>query len=110
VIETLDIDTSPQEAPIRARSVSVSKVTIEVEASRGGWIGPRQDDGSAPPMIEIKPRFESDNYNSIALKTYKQEVFIQPQWSKGGGVRIEQRDPLPLAVLSVIPEVDVGGI
>jgi hypothetical protein len=110
VIETLDLDADPPNPPIRANSVSVSKVTIEVEASRGGWVGPRQDDGSSVPMTEVKPRFESDNYDSIQLKTYKQEIFISPQWSKGGGIRIEQRDPLPLTVLSVIPQVDVGGI
>ena len=60
-------------------------------------------------MREIKPRFDSDNYDPIALKTYKQEVIIDPQWSKGGGLRIEQRDPLPMTILSVIPQIDVGG-
>ena len=111
VIETLDIDTPSPSQTIKAQSVSVSvsKVTVEVSGSRGGFVGPRQDNGSAPPMSEIKPRFDSDNYDPIALKTYKQEVFIQPQWSKGGGLRIEQRAPLPMAILSVIPQVDVGG-
>jgi hypothetical protein len=109
VIETLDIDTPSQGQTVKAQSVSVSKVTIEVSGSRGGFVGPRQDNGSAPPMSEIKPRFDGDNYDPIALKTYKQEVFIQPQWSKGGGLRIEQRAPLPMAILSVIPQVDVGG-
>tara|TARA_R110000787_G_C13443392_1_gene446710 strand:+ start:29843 stop:32164 length:2322 start_codon:yes stop_codon:yes gene_type:complete len=109
VIETLDIDTPSPGQTVKAQSVSVSKVTIEVSGSRGGFIGPRQDNDSAPPMSEIKPRFDGDNYDPIALKTYKQEVFIQPQWSKGGGLRIEQRAPLPMAILSVIPQVDVGG-
>lgn len=109
MIETLDIDTPTASQTIKSQSVSVSKVTIEVEGSRGGFVGPRQDNDSPPPMTEIKPRFDSDNYDPIALKTYKQEVFIQPQWSKGGGVRIEQRVPLPMTILSVIPQIDVGG-
>jgi len=108
-IELLDIDTPSPSQTVKAQSVSVSKVTIEVEKSRGGFVGPRQDDGSAAPMQEIKPRFESDEYDSIELRTYKQEVIIDPQWAKGGGVRIEQRAPLPLSILSVIPQVDVGG-
>jgi len=108
-IETLDIDTPSAIQTIKAQSVSVSKVTIEVEGSRGGWVGPRQDNGSDPIMNEIKPRFDGDNYDPISLKTYKQELFIQPQWSKGGGLRIEQRAPLPMAILSVIPQLDVGG-
>ena len=109
VIETLDIDTPSPSQTVKSQSVSVSKVTIEVEKSRGGFVGPRQDNGSDAPMSEIKPRFDSDNYDPIALKTYKQEVFIEPQWHKGGGLRIEQRSPLPLTILSVIPQVDVGG-
>lgn len=109
VIETLDIDVVSTSQTLKAQSVSVSKVVIEVEGSRGGWIGPRKDDNSSPVMSEIKPRFDADNYDPIALRTYKQEVFIQPQWSKGGGLRIEQRLPSPMAILSVIPQIDIGG-
>ncbi len=107
-IELLDIDT-PGMTSLRGREVSVSRVVIEVESSRGGFVGPKLDDGSTGQMLEIKPRFESDGYDTIALKTFKQEVPINPQWTKGGGVRIEQRSPLPLAILSVIPTVDIGG-
>jgi hypothetical protein len=110
-IELLDIDVASASDTLKSRSVSVSKVLIEVEKSRGGFIGPRADGEVtiAPVLQEIKPRFESDGYNAIALRTFKQEVIIEPQWSKGGGVRIEQRSPLPLAILSVIPTVDLGG-
>lgn len=109
MIETLDIDTPSPQQTTKSNSISVAKVTLEVEGSRGGFVGPRQDNGSTPPMSEIKPRFDSDNYDPIALKTYKSEVFIEAQWSKGGGVRIEQRAPLPMTILSVIPQLDVGG-
>lgn len=108
-MELLDIDTPQQSQTLKARSMSVSKVTIEVEKSRGGFVGPRKDDGSTGEMLEIKPRFDADGYDPIALRTFKQEIFIDSLWSKGGGVRIEQRDPLPMAILSVIPQVDIGG-
>lgn len=109
VIETLDVDVAAAVQTTKAQSVSVSKVTIEVEGSRGGWVGPREYDGSAAAMLEIKPRFDSDNYDAIALKTYKQEIHIDPMWAKGGGVRVEQRAPLPMSILSIIPQIDVGG-
>lgn len=111
VLELLDIDTPSNTDTVKAQSVSVSKVVIEVEKTRGGFVGPRQDEtsGLSTTFYEIKPRFDSDGYDAIALKTFKQEIHIDPQWSKGGGVRIEQRVPLPMAVLSVIPQVDVGG-
>lgn len=107
-MELLDIDT-PGMTTLKSRDVSVSQVVIEVERSRGGFVGPKLDDGSTGEMKEIKPRFESDGYDAIELKTFKQEVNIEPTWQKGGGIRIEQRSPLPLAVLSVIPRVDVSG-
>lgn len=106
-IETLDID-QPGQQTFKSKHVSVSRVIIEVEKSRGGWVGPKNDDGTTGEMIEIKPRFESDGYDAIALKDFKQEIDISPAWSRGGGIRIEQRSPFPLAILSVIPSVDVG--
>lgn len=111
VIETLDIDIPSAQDTLKSKSVSVSKVYLEVEKSRGGWVGPRSDveSGYTPSIFEIKPRFQSDGYDSIELKTFKQEIIIDPLWSKGGGLRIEQRDPLPLSILSIIPDVDVGG-
>lgn len=107
-IELLDIDSAGQ-TTLKSRAISVSMVNIEVEKSRGGFVGPILDDGSTGEMLEIKSRFESDGYDTLALKTGKVEIPIQQGWSKGGGIRIEQRSPLPLAILSVIPRVDVGG-
>jgi len=110
-METLDLDVAAAAESLKARSLSVSKVVIEVENSRGGFIGARVDSNTDKVVnfTEIKPRFESDNYDPIALKTHKEEVIIQPDWGKSGGVRIEQRSPLPLNILSVIPQVDIGG-
>lgn len=110
-IELLDIDTSSASESLKGKEVSVSKVIIELENSRGGWIGARVDtnSGLTAQFKEIKPRFDSDGYGAIALKTYKAEEFIDPLWGKGGGVRIEQRAPLPMNILSVIPMVDIGG-
>lgn len=109
VIETLDIDLASAAQTVKAQSVSVAKVTMEVEGTRGGFVAPLKDDGSTGDFQEIKPRFDTDGYDAIALKTYQQEVFVQSQWGKSGGVRVEQRAPLPMAILSVIPQVDVGG-
>lgn len=108
-IELLDIDMTSAAETFKGKEVSVSKVVMEVEQSRGGFVGPKKDDGSTGTMLEIKPRFDSDGYDSIALKTFKQEIYIDPQWSTGGGIRVEQRSPLPLSILSIIPEVNIGG-
>lgn len=108
VIELLDIDVSSSADTLKGKDVSVSRVILEVENSRGGWVGPKKDDGSTGVMREIKPRYETDAYAAIQLKTWKEEVRVESQWSLGGGIRIEQRAPMPLTILSVIPEVDVS--
>lgn len=107
-IELLDIDVASASETLKGKRVSVSRVILEVEDSRHGWVGPKEDDGSAGTMREIQWREVSDGYGALPLFTGKKEISIEPQWSRGGGVRIEQREPMPLAVLSVIPEVDVS--
>jgi len=109
VVELLDIDQGAPVNPDKIRSQSVSKVVIETENSRGGWVGPRLEDGSTGEMREIKPRTLSDGYDAIELRSTKEEIYIEPTWSRGGGIRIEQRSPLPLTILSVTPQVDIGG-
>lgn len=107
-IETLDIDLSDLKQTLKGKEISVSRVQLQVERSRGGWVGGRRNDGSFSELMEIKPRFDSDGYDPMALKSFKQEVFIQPEWNKSGGLRIEQRSPFPLAILSVVPDVDIS--
>jgi hypothetical protein len=108
-LETMDIDFPVKDGAFRDKEISVSHVTLEVEDTRGGWIGPKLEDGTAVDMLEIKPRYESDAYDELALKTFKQEILIKPEWSRSGAIRIEQRSPFPIEVLSIIPRFDVGG-
>ena len=108
VIETLDLDMGSQEQTFKGKEISVSRVLIEFEKSRGGWVSGRQDDGSFSEAMEIKPRFDSDGYDELALKSFKQEVFIQPSWNSSGGLKIEQRDPMPMGILAVVPDVDIS--
>ena len=108
-IETLDIDTAKATETVKAQSISVSRLFIETERSRGIWAGPTNDNNAIQELLEFKSRSDADGYDAIALTTAKEEIFVQPQWSKSGGIRIEQRSPLPLSILSVIPLVDIGG-
>jgi hypothetical protein len=101
-IETLAIDSNQE--PTLGRKKNVSEVAIRVVNSRGGWVGPNLDN-----MIEIKPRFDSDSYNTITLKTFEQRVNIAPDWNDDGKVVIQQRDPLPMTILAVTPEFVIGG-
>lgn len=107
-LETLDIEPGSLKTTLKGSQIAVSKVTIEVKDTRGGWAGAKNDDGSLETLYEIKPRYDSDNYDALALKSFKQEVTINSGWDRGGAVRIEQRAPLPLNILSVISDVDIS--
>lgn len=108
-MDTLDVDAQSGTETLKGKSVSVSELIVEVETSRGGWAGPIRDDGTALNQQEFKPRFVSDGYDVLRLKTFKMSVNLSPEWNLGGGIRIQQVQPLPLNILSVIPDVDIGG-
>lgn len=101
-IETLGIDT--QQETTQGRKKSVNEVALRFYRSRGAWVGPDFDN-----LVEIKPRFDSDGYGTVALKTDERRVTIQPEWNADGKVAIRHRDPLPMGILGITPEFDIGG-
>jgi len=101
-IVTLGIDSAEQST--QGRKKSIAEVAIRFQKSRGGWVGPDTDN-----LIEIKPRFDSDSYNTIALKTNERRITISPDWNDDGKVAIRQLDPLPMSILTITPEFDIGG-
>ncbi len=107
-LETLDIEPESLKQTLKGSKIAVAKVTIEVLTSRGGFVGAKNDDGSLETLYEIKPRFDSDNYDALDLKSFKQEVTVDSGWDKGGAIRIEQRAPMPLNILSVTTDVDIS--
>lgn len=99
---TLDI-TTPQQS-LRGQTFNVPRVYIAVESTRGLWVG---EDGGE--MYEYKQRDESDGYDKpLDLLTETIEQNIDSSWNNRGRITIEQRDPLPAHILSVIPEVVVS--
>lgn len=104
-IETLEINAPQQETLLDKRKI-ISKVTAIVEDSRGGLFGrsSAEDD-----LFEVKQRSDSDNYGSIDAKTGKASVVINDTWLGTGRVTIIQRDPLPISILAIIPQADIGG-
>ena len=110
-METLDLESTGKSGgeTIKPDSLSVSEVTVETHDTRGLWIGGLTDDGAPEEMEEHAPRTQADGYDTLSLKSSKLDVTIRPSWNRGGGIRIEQRDPLPMAILSVSPKVIIGG-
>lgn len=105
-IETLDIDT-PQGQTIADRDKLVTGVSMYVENSRGAWAGtqPPSDDDDDPleGLYEVKQR-ESEPYDDpVDLATEVIEINLESRWNSNGRVFIRQVDPVPLTVLSIVP-------
>lgn len=104
-LETLNIDTATGET-VADKKMLVSKVTLFVEDSRGGWVGrsaPDETIGFLDGLTEIKIR-SFENYDSpIDLVTGTMDVNIKPEWNSNGRIFIRQTDPVPMTVLAVVP-------
>jgi len=101
-----DMETLPIQAPkteIADRRKLVSEVTVKFENSRGLFIGP-----SFTVMDEIKQRQFEKLSDPTALFTGPKTVAIPPEWDDEGTIAIRQRYPLPMSVLAIIPDIDVG--
>lgn len=106
-MDTLDLDTGQLAQTLKTRNISINEVMIELIDSRGVSAGAIKDDGTAS-MQEIKPRYDSFGYGAIPLTSLKERVTMDPSWTLGGRTRIQQTNPMPMAVLSVIPNVDIS--
>jgi len=81
----------------------ITKVSLICEASRGIMVGPdadhlREHKGTVPLDGKAAP---------AATGTF--EVLIPAAWDKNGTITVRQADPLPLAILALIPDVVIGG-
>jgi len=95
-IQTLDID--QPDFVLTDKAKHVSKLALQVQASRGIFAGPIGEE-----LTEFKIRSAEDYDDPVGLQTGVVDMNTVAKWDKSGGVSIQQIDPLPLAVLSAIP-------
>jgi hypothetical protein len=106
-IETLDVDLSSSQSVI-SKKKRVSQVTLQVEKSKGIWVGAKEPTGSVPTeyLEELKLRQFEDYEDGTRLLTGKAEVIIRPEWNSNGRVFIRVVDPLPMSVVGIFAEGD----
>lgn len=99
-IELLDLDV--QGEAIRDRKKRIGSITLVVDkSSRTFWAGP---DVAHLTQMRAKPRAATGDEFSGQI-----ELAVQGTFSAEGRVLIRQKDPLPIAILGVIPNVELGG-
>jgi hypothetical protein len=89
---------------IRSNVKNVFRVSFEVADSRGMWVG-----NTYSTMQEWNQRDVSDGYVAIQPTTGLDHVRLPGTWEHDGSVRLEQRDPLPMTLLAVEREFELGG-
>lgn len=109
-LETLDVEAG-QGPSLSTRMKRINEVTVHLENSRGVWIGSRTPSGDTNAgLFELAPREGEEDYDEPpTLITDKRSVGINPEWNSNGRIFARQVDPLPLSLLAVTPNVDVGG-
>ena len=105
VVQTMPIEFSVQDGSYMGRKKRVSRMTILFRDTRGGFYGVNEK-----RLDEIKWRSTENYDNPIALCSGKRHVVIpSASYEDTVYLTIKQTDPLPLTILSIVPEVEAGG-
>ncbi|MCH9834267.1 hypothetical protein K0U83_01320 [bacterium] len=103
-MQTLRIDNGNVLDTIQGRNKKISRLSIRFEQSLGGWYGPDLDH-----MREIKYGLPAQYGQTPSWITGDKDLTMSPSWNKDGQIVVQQRDPLPMTLLALIPEVIPGG-
>ena len=105
VVQTMPIEFSAQDGSYMGRKKRVSRMTILFRDTRGGLYGVSEN-----RLDTIKWRSTEKYDNPIELYSGKRRVVIPgASYEDTVYLTIKQTDPLPLTILSIVPEVEAGG-
>lgn len=103
-LETLDM-AAPQSDPTKAKTLNIPRVFLTVQESRAVCVGINGFDSCR----EIKQRDPGLGYDAaIPAETTVFEVQIDTEWSRFGRIAIVQDKPLPVSILAISPEIELG--
>ncbi len=104
-IETLRLDAgSASSETVQGKAKKISRLTVRLNRSLGFWTGVSRD-----RMREAKFGLPANYGQPQELITGDKDVTLPPDWNKDGKYIVQQRDPLPLTVLALIPDAIIGG-
>jgi hypothetical protein len=103
-VETLNIEDKAPLRTIQGSLKHIANVTVRFNKTRGMWIGPDSEF-----LDEMKQREDEDYGDPIALLTGDKEITIPADWEVEGRIFMRQKDPLPITILAVIPDLETEG-
>jgi hypothetical protein len=102
--QTLDVQVPMADGSGYGRLVKISEVSFNFLNSRGGYIGP--DENNLDEIIDLSPLYLTDP-KELFTGDFKQ--MITSGYEPGGSVFFRQVDPLPVTILAVQPKTTIGG-
>jgi hypothetical protein len=103
--KSLDVELADEEGVSQGRKKVIPKVNINIYKSRGMFVGPDEDN-----LDEVKFRTLSDGDNPISLYTGYKSATIPSKYKTKASLFIRNSDPIPLNILSIVPEIVIGEI
>lgn len=100
---TLPLSSYADGKTINGRAKNVSRLTVDLEFSRGLWTGPTTDQMREYKASALATREAADFYADSV------DVTLKSDWAKKKQLVVEQRDPLPLTITALTPDANVGG-
>lgn len=102
-IRTLSVNISGGETMLDKKKL-ITDVSVLVESTRGIYCGETLDN-----LYEVPQRQYEFYDETIKLASGIVDVKLSSTWNKNGEFYIVQKDPLPMSILSIIPNVTIGG-
>lgn len=116
--ETLDIGLTDEKDTLLGRKIKVGNVNMQFIQSRGGWFGPdsanlyeaftNQMVTYNQTQLDFNEELSTTNFPTVLYTGYIR-VPSGSRYKNGGRVFFRQKDPLPVSIGQIIPEVSVGG-
>ncbi len=102
-LRTLPLELSLRDGATAGRHKRLVRLTAKVRRTRGLWAGP-----SESRLHEHRQRQGEPWAAPIALYEGDIEIDTPAEWTREADLWIVQRDPLPLEILAITPEFDLG--
>jgi len=106
-LETLNMEMPQQDGTVQGRKVKISEVTLRVEKTTGALIMQGEQTANFKPIRAPQTPLKA----SLAQPLFTGElprIQLGGNYDYGARIWIRQSDPLPLTILSIMPNATVG--
>lgn len=109
-VETLDFDTAERLNSMADKNLLTNRFNARVLKTSSFFAGSKEPEGDdyLEGLNEVKVREYEDYDDANELKTGLAEVAIEASYRAGGRVFARQVDPLPMNILSLLPDVQTN--